>query len=225
MHDMEPAEEFEYDTIQVIRKVTFSSSCYKDRNARNDNVMFDEIADIAKRKLRILSDLYVQSRSCKNALRFKLDTGAGGNMLPFDIWQEFFPGLSKSDLAHTIDRGVTLQAYNKSEICQLGTCTLQVSHNGVSRTCHFFVVPSRFRPILGLSDLLALNLITFNCPTTTSWSSSLTSTCINTVTCDSVDSVVNLTKPLTLTDIVDNPKYKPLFEGVGKFKIKQLRLR
>ena len=107
---MEPTEEFKYDTIHVINKVTFSSSCYKDRNEQNDNVMFDEIADIAKCKLRVLSDLYVQSCSRKNVLRFKLDTGAGGNMLPFDIWQEFFPGRSKSDLACTIDKGVTLQA-------------------------------------------------------------------------------------------------------------------
>ena len=217
MHDMEPTEEFEYDTIHVVCKVTFSSSCYKNRNEQNDNVMFDEIADIAKCNLRVLSDLYVQSWSRKNVLRFKLDTGASGNMLPFDIWQEFFPGQSKFDLAHTIDKGVTLQAYNKSGICQLGTCNLQVSHNGVTHTCHFFVVPSQFHPILGLSDLLALNLISFDCPTTTSWSSSHTSAYIDTVTCDSIDNTANLTKPLTMTDIIDNPKYKPLFEGVGRF--------
>ena len=113
---MEPTEEFEYDTIHVVRKVTFSSSCYKDRNGQNDNVMFDEIADIAKHKLRVLSDLYVQSHSRKNVLRFKLDTGAGDNMLPFHVWQEFFPGRSRSDLARTIDKGVNLQAYNKSKI-------------------------------------------------------------------------------------------------------------
>ena len=183
---MEPAEEFKYDTIHVVHKVTFSSSCYKDHNEQNDNVMFDEIADIAKCKLRVLSELYVQSRSCKNALRFKLNTGAGGNMLPFDVWQEFFLGQSRLDLECTIDKGVTLQAYNKSEICQLSTCTLQISYNGVSCTCHFFVVLSQFHPILGLSDLLALNLITFNCPTTTSRSLSHTSTCIDIVTCDSV---------------------------------------
>ena len=155
-------------------------------------------------------------------IRFKLDTGAGGNMLPYDIWRDFYPGKSKSDLARTIDKSVTLQAYNKSEICQLGTCSLKVSHNGVSRSCNFFVVPSQFRPILGLNDLTTLNLVTFNCPTTTSWSSSLTSTSFDTVTCDSVDQTVNLTKPLTVTDIVDNPKYKQLFTGVGKFKIKSI---
>ena len=174
MHDMEPTEEFKYNTIHVIRKVIFNNSCYKDRNEQNDNVMFDDIADIGKRKLRVLSDLYVQSRSRNNVLIFKLDTEPGGNMLPFDIWQDFFPRQSQFHLGHTIDKSVTLQAYNKNEIHQLGTCNIQVSHNGVTHTCDFYVVPYQFRPILGLSDLLALNLITFNCPTITSWSSSNT---------------------------------------------------
>ena len=133
--------------------------------------MFDEIADVPKRNLRMLSDLYAESCSRKDTIRFKLDTGAGGNMLPYDTWREFFPGQSSTALAKTIDRGVTLQAYNKSEIRQLGTCNLKISHSGTTRTCHFFIVPSQYRPILGLNDLMALNLVTFNCPTTTSWRS------------------------------------------------------
>ena len=46
--------------------------------------MFDEIADVPKCNLRMLSDLYAQSRSQKDTIRFKLDTGTGGNMLPYD---------------------------------------------------------------------------------------------------------------------------------------------
>ena len=119
----------------------------------------------------------------------------------------------------TIDRGVTLQAYNKSEIRQLGTCNLKISHNGTTCTCHFFIAPSQYHPILGLNDLMA-----FNCPTTTSWSSSHTSTSIDTVTCDSVNLTIDIKRPLTLTDIINNPKYKHLFQGVGKFKIKPVEI-
>ena len=119
-------------------------------------------------------------------------------MLPYDTWREFFPGQSGTALAKTIDRGITLQAYNKSEIRQLGTCNLKISHNGTPRTCHFFIVPSQYRPILGLNDLMALNLVTFNCPTTTSWSLSRTSTSIDTVTCDSVNQTIDIKRPLTL---------------------------
>ena len=202
----------------------FSSSCCKKHDSNKNNVMFDEIADVPKRNLRMLSDLCAQSRSQKDMIRFKLDTSAGGNMLPYDTWKEFFPGQSSTALAKTIDRGVTLQAYNKSEICQLGTCNLKISHNGTTRTCHFFIVPSQYRPILGLNDLMALNLVTFHCPTTTSWSSSRTSTSIDTVTCDSVNWTIDIKRPLTLTDIIDNPKYKHLFQGVGKFKIKPVEI-
>ena len=63
MHDLEPDEEYEYDTIQIIHKVKFSSSCRKEHYSNKNNVMFDEIADVPKRNLRMLSDLYAQSRS------------------------------------------------------------------------------------------------------------------------------------------------------------------
>ena len=42
-------------------------------------------------------------------------------MLPSDIWKELFPGRCNADLKGIIENGVTLQAYNKSEIPQLGT--------------------------------------------------------------------------------------------------------
>ena len=196
MHEIEPDEEYEYD----------------------------EIANVPKHNLRMLSDLYAPSRSQKDTIRFKLDTGTGGNMLPYDTWKEFFPGQSSTALAKTIDRGMTLQAYNKSEIRQLGTCNLKISHNGATHTYHFFIVPSQYCPILGLNDLMALNLVTFNCPTTTSWSSSCTSTSIDTVMCDSVNQTIDIKRPLTLTDIIDNPKYKHLFQGIGKFKIKPVEI-
>ena len=51
IHDMEQAENFEYDTIQVVRKVTFGPNCYKDCSAYSGNVMFDEIASVKKHNL------------------------------------------------------------------------------------------------------------------------------------------------------------------------------
>ena len=157
--------------FRLFEKLPLGLTATRNRSAYSGNVMFDEIASVKKCNLRVLSDLLVASHNRKHTVRFKLDTGAGGNMLPYDVWQRFFPGRSNANLACTIDKSVSLQAYNKSEIRQLGTCNLTVSHNGVLHTCHFFVVPSQYRPILGLSDLLTLHLVTFNCPTTTSWSS------------------------------------------------------
>ena len=82
MHDIEPDEEYEYDMIQIVRKVKFSLDCYKEHTLTKDNVMFDEIANVPKRNPRILADLSTESRNRRNTVRFKIDTGAGGNMLP-----------------------------------------------------------------------------------------------------------------------------------------------
>ena len=80
--------------IHIIHKVTFNWSCYKDDNTKNNNVKFDEIFDILKHKFRVLSDLYVQSCSLQNTFKFKLYKCVGGNMLPYDVWKEFFSGRS-----------------------------------------------------------------------------------------------------------------------------------
>ena len=98
--------------------------------------MFNGIANVSKHNPRILADLCTKSHNCNKTIQFKIDTGVGGNMLPYDTWKEFFPGQSNADLANTVDRGMTLQAYNKSKICQLAICNLKISHNN----CHFFIV-------------------------------------------------------------------------------------
>ena len=61
MHEIEPDEEYEYDTILIICKVKFSSSCHKEHNSNKNNEMYDEITDIPKHNLRILPNLYAQS--------------------------------------------------------------------------------------------------------------------------------------------------------------------
>ena len=115
----------------------------------------------------------------------KLDTGAGGYMLTYDVWKQFF----LVDLML-----IWLQAYGKSEIYQLGTCSLNISHNGVMYNYHFYVVPSTSAAgmeeystkygfqatFFRLNYLMVLNLVTFNCSMTTSWSSSCKSTNIHT---------------------------------------------
>ena len=48
---MEPDEDYEYDTIQIIHKVNLAQAQTKHCNTDNNNVMFDEIADLPKRNL------------------------------------------------------------------------------------------------------------------------------------------------------------------------------
>ena len=61
-------------------------------------------------------------------VRVNLNTGACGNQLPFNIYRDIHPHVSIKDLHETIDKRVCLEAYNRSEIKQLGTCCLTVGH-------------------------------------------------------------------------------------------------
>ena len=82
---------------------------------------------------------------------------------------------------------------------------------------HFYVVPDRLKPIIGVSDALALGLTSFHCPIFNNWHSTHDLT-------DSIDSIqrdTKLTVPpecLTKEYIINHPKYYKLFTGIGRFK-------
>ena len=105
-----------------------------------------------------------------STVRIKLDTGACGNLLPFNIYKKIHPQVSVTDLRKTIDKRVCLEAYNKSEIKQLGTCRLTVGHGKNAKLCHFYIVPDYCRLILGLNDINSLSLIAIKCDVTDRWS-------------------------------------------------------
>ena len=139
--------------------------------------MFDEIE-----LSRVLVDLKVQAalnpnKNCTpvpnnghplHKLRFKLDSGAHGNLMPISKFKSLFPSLPHDVLRKSIDKRVTLVAYNKQEIKQLGQCCINVSNpsTGKNKTCKFFVVGDRCNPIIGLHDSIALNLLSVNVPFT-----------------------------------------------------------
>ena len=90
--------------------------------------MFDEIE-----LSRVLVDLNVQAalhkdENCTSVsgngrllhkFRFKLDSGAHGNLILQSMFQKLYPGLPYSDLRKSTDKQVTLSAYNKQEIKQV----------------------------------------------------------------------------------------------------------
>ena len=88
-----------------------------------------------------------------------------------------------------------------------------------TRMVKFFIVDSRLNPIIGLDDSHKLQLVNFNCPIHQSWTGQ---TCTNLNSFDSVSGKISQMDaiPSTLTKdwIVNHPKYKHLFKGIGKFK-------
>ena len=95
MHELEkgdnPFEMHEYDAINV-RTVHFTTNVKYTHNA---NIAFDEVS--SDRKLQhLLTDVTVSNKvGNKTTVHVKLDTGASGNLLPYNLFREIFPCIYK----------------------------------------------------------------------------------------------------------------------------------
>ena len=73
------------------------------------------------------------------------------------------------------------------------------------------MVGSRFRPIVGLDASCRLGLLMVNCPVYQSWTRN--------VLIDSISGAdADVPEKITKEWIVNNPKYKHLFKGIGRFQ-------
>ena len=200
--------------------IKFTDSVTKVKGSKN--VMLDEIE-----LSRVLVDLKVQAALNPNEncapvpnnghplhkLRFKLDSGAHGNLMPISMFKSLFPALPRDVLRKSIDKRVTVVAYNKQEIKQLGQCCINVSNpsTGKSKTCKFFVVGDQCNPITGLHDSIALNLLSVNVPFTDKWTDKSCS-----LRKDNID-VEEISEEKLTRDFILK-KYRKLFSGIVCFK-------
>ena len=91
-----------------------------------------------------------------------------------------------------------------------------VTEQCMARLC--LTVGSRFKPIVGLDASCRLRLLTVNCPVYQSWTRS-----------NSIDSIsgadADIPKMISKDWIVNNPKYKHLFQGIGRFKSDPVQIK
>ena len=92
---------------------------------------------------------------------FKIDTGADSNLMPISLFTRLFSHVSLDALKRTIDKGVTLYAYNNTQIKQYGTCNVKLSFKCRSTIGNFFVVEHE-TAIIGIHDVEKLGLIRVN---------------------------------------------------------------
>ena len=114
------------------------------------------------------------------------------------------------------------------EIKQLGTCILKVNYGGKTLTCEFFMVSSKFKPIIGLDASRNLGLLTVNCPIYHSWTRDTRNTPIDTLSSffDAISGAdADITEKISKDWIVNNPKYKHLFQGIGRFKCDPVQIK
>ena len=112
----------------------------------------------------------------------------------------------------------------------MGTCNVSVRLRSIVKCVYFYVVPDKLKPIVGVSDALALGLTLFHCPIYNDWQSNYD------LNIDSVNSnsssanhtgKVNSTLTLgTLTKqaIINYLKYAHLFSEIGHFKCKPVHI-
>ena len=213
MHDVDQQEDElfqleDYDSVNV-RTVRFTTDVHT-------NIAFNEISGGGRLQC-LLTDVQLSDNSgASSTVRIKLDTGACGNLLPFNIYNKIHPQVSIKELHRTIDKRVCLEAYNKSEIKQLGTCCLTVGHGKSAKLCHFYIVPDYCRTILGLNDIHSLSLIAINCDVTDKWSANnlrpMGSVSI-------VDAVEEQSDSVLSKERIVNGRFKKIFSGVGHFPI------
>ena len=86
------------------------------------------------------------------------------------------------------------------------------------RMVKFFIVDSKLNPIIGLDDSYRLQLVKFNCPIHQFWTGQKST---NLSSFDSISDNPYGTIPTTLTKdwIVNHPRYKHLFKGIGRFNV------
>ena len=92
---------------------------------------------------------------------FKIDTGVDGNLMPITMFMKLYPKISLEALSKTVDKGITLYAYNNTPIKQYGTCSVKITFNGKQEICKFYVV-KHATAILGVSDSKKLGLVKVN---------------------------------------------------------------
>ena len=231
--------QFEQDSITIQFKI----------QVRYSNIMFDEISSTPSPQ-RVLTDVHIKAIGQSNWLkcRFKIDSGACGNLMPLTMFKSLYNRLPSSTSVNSV---VCLLDYNKKEIKQLGTCNVSVRFRSIVKLkcVHFYVVPDKLKPIIGVSDALALGLTLFHCPINNDWQSNSD---LNTGKVNSTFTLGMLAKPdlninsvnsnsrsanhtgkvnstftlgtLTKQAIIIHPKYAYLFSGISHFKCKPVHI-
>ena len=111
--------------------------------------------------MRMHTELGCEMSQNKSKQVFKIDTGVNGNLMPITMFMKLYPKISLETLAKTIDKGITLYAYNNTPIKQYGTCSVKVSFKNKQKICKFYV-GKHATSILGISDSEKLGLVKVN---------------------------------------------------------------
>ena len=110
---------------------------------------------------RMHTELGCETNQSKSKQVFKVDMDADGDLMPITMFMKLYQKISLVTLSKTVEKGITLFAYNNTHIKQYGTCSVKVSFKEKQQICKFYVVEHN-TTILGVSDSEKLGLVKVN---------------------------------------------------------------
>ena len=241
---------YEQDSIQIVYNKgicgNISNICFDEIDGQNCSRV---LADLTLCKAQGPKDCHMTNFENFQGIqhRFKLDSGVCRNLLPLKLYKELFPHVTRQEMLRSIDHRVQLLAYNKKEIRQYGVCYLHVKCKNCVKLCKFYVVDSKFNPIIGVNSACHLGLLKFTEPMFENWTDTtpiksselnIDAVCKTTkklspdksLSHDKFEKVSKVTKLSNISNVSDIPetlmrewiinhkKYKHLFQGIGCFK-------
>ena len=163
---------YEQDSIQIVYnkgiRGNISNICFDEIDGQNCSRV---LANLTLYKAQGPKDCHMKNFENFQGIRhrFKLDSGACGNLLPLRLYKKLFPHVTRQEMLRSIDHRVQLLAYNKKEIHQYGVCYLHVKCKNCVKLCKFYVVNSKFNPIIGVNSACRLGLLKFTEPVFENW--------------------------------------------------------
>ena len=70
--------------------------------------------------------------------------------------------MSKEQLKRSVKGNIKLKTYNGTHIMQPGMCAVHIKFKNIKKRCVLFVVPGNGQALLGMPDMVALNIINLN---------------------------------------------------------------
>ena len=97
-----------------------------------------------------LITVHLEMQAGKNIIEipYKIDMGSEGNIILLYIFKKLFKNTTEEQLKESIKNHIRLHTYNKTNIMQLGTCTVLIKFKNVKKCCVFFVVPGNSQVLL-----------------------------------------------------------------------------
>ena len=104
-----------------------------------------------------MAELETQSGGNSIVIPCKIDTRSKGNIMPLFIFKKLFRNVIEEQLKRTIKGHIRLRTYNKTNITQLGMCTVVIKFKNIKKRCVCFVVQGMAQHCSGCQTQQHLN--------------------------------------------------------------------